>query len=180
MKNKILLLSSMFVLTACIGGEHEDLQTWMTEQKQAAKRKVKPPVAPEPVQPVTYIVPGQITPHEFNERRMRAQSGGSAPDVNRAKELLENYALEKLKFVGSVKSDKGLSALIDVDGHVYTVKVGNYMGENYGRVSAISQDSITITEKVENADGGWDNRQIHLGPEGVVANPADAADVVAK
>lgn len=170
MKTKILLLASVLALTACIG-EHDDLDAWMREQKQAAKRKVKPPVAPEPVQPVTYVSHGLIIPHEFNERRMRAPSTGSAPNVNRAKELLENFPLQNLKFVGSVKSDKGLSALIEANNHVYTVKVGNYVGENYGRITAISQDSITITEKVENADGGWDNRHIQLGANGVVADP---------
>lgn len=174
MKTKILLLASMLALTACIGGEHDDLNNWMNEQKQAAKQKVKKPVAPEPVQPVTYVSHGLIIPHEFNERRMRTPSTSSAPNVNRAKELLENYPLQNLKFVGSVKSDKGLSALIDVGGHVYTVRVGNYVGENYGRITAISQDSITVTEKVENADGGWDNRHIQLDANGVVADPEDA------
>ncbi|QMT32332.1 pilus assembly protein PilP [Alysiella filiformis] len=177
MKVKILLLSSVLALTACVG-EDDNLQDWMTQQKQAAKSKVKQPVPPEPVQPVTYVSHGLISPHEFNERRMRTPSGGSsAPEVNRAKEVLENYPLAQLKFVGSVKSDKGLSALIQADGHVYTVKVGNYMGENYGRVSAIYQDHIIITEKVENADGGWDNRHIQLGANGVVA---DATDETAK
>lgn len=173
MKTKILLLASMLALTACIG-EYDDLDVWMQEQKQAAKRKVKPPVAPEPVQPVTYVSHGLIIPHEFHERRMRTPSTGNTPNVNRSKELLENYPLQNLKFVGSVKSDNGSSALIEVGGHVYTVRVGNYVGENYGRITAISQDSITITEKVENADGGWDNRHIQLNANGVVANPDDA------
>lgn len=173
MKTKILLLASVLTLTACIG-EYDDLDTWMNEQKQAAKSKVKQPIAPDPVQPVTYVSHGLIIPHEFNERRMRTPSTGSAPNVNRAKELLENYPLQNLRFVGSVKSGNGLSALIEVNNHVYTVKIGNHIGENYGRITAINQDSITITEKVENADGGWDNRHIQLSANGVVADPEDA------
>lgn len=167
MKTKILLLSSVFVLTACMD-EGGDLQQWMTEQKQIAKGKVKPPVGPEPVQPVTYFAPGQISPHEFNERRMRVVSTENRPELNRPKELLEEYPLENLKFVGSIGSGNGLSGLIEYEGHVYTVKKGNYIGQNFGRVSAISADSITITEAVENADGGWSNRYIQLGPNGVI------------
>lgn len=167
MKTKILLLSSMFVLAGC--EEHGDLHEWMTEQKQVAKRKVKPPVAPEPVQPVTYVVPGQITPHEFNERRMRVVSTENRPELNRPKELLEEYPLASLKFVGSIGSGNTLSGLIEHEGHVYTVKKGNYVGQNFGRVSQITADGITITEAVENADGGWKNRHIQLGPNGVVS-----------
>lgn len=167
MKTKILLLSSVFVLAAC-DGEGDDLHQWMTEQKQVAKQKVKPPVAPEPVKPVTYFAPGQITPHEFNERRMRVVNTANRPELNRPKELLEEYALENLKFVGSIGSGNNLSGLIEYNGHVYTVKKGNYIGTNFGRVSAITADSITVTESVENPDGGWNNRHIQLGPNGVV------------
>lgn len=174
MKTKILLLSSVLALTACIG-EYDNLDTWMSEQKQTAKSKVKPPVAPEPVQPVTYVSQSMTIPHEFNERRMRTPSTGSAPNVNRAKEVLENYPLQNLKFVGSVKSGNTLSALIEVNNHVYTVKIGNHVGENYGRITAINQDSLTVTEKVENADGGWDNRHIQLGANGIIVDSEDSA-----
>lgn len=169
MKTKILLLSSVFVLAAC-DMANDDLQQWMADEKRAAKQKVKPPVAPEPVQPVTYVTPGQISPNEFNERRMRVISTENRPELNRPKELLEEYPLENLKFVGTIGSGNGLSGLIEYNGHVYTVKKGNFVGQNFGRVSKITTDGITVTEAVENADGGWRNRHIQLGPNGVVAD----------
>lgn len=169
MKTKILLLSSVFVLSACEMA-HDDLQQWMTEQRQAAKGKVKQPVAPDPVQPVTYLAPAQISPHEFNERRMRVVSTTNRPDLNRTKELLEDYDLESLKFAGSIGSNAGLSGLVEYNNHVYTVKKGNYIGKNYGRITAITADYIVVTEAVENADGGWRHVQKKLGTEGVISD----------
>lgn len=157
MKTKILLLS-LLVLTACTE-EHEDLQSWMDSKKMEAKSQVKAPEPPAPVQPVSYPEPTRASPHEFSERRMRSQTG-DMPNLNRPKELLENYPLDSVRFAGTIGSGNRLSGLVDVEGHVYTVNVGNYVGQNFGRISKITTEGITVTETVENAEGGWENRHI--------------------
>ena len=48
------------------------------------------------------------------------------------------------------------------DGHVYTVGKGNYIGQNYGRITNIRADAIDITELVEDAYGNWTFRQTEL------------------
>lgn len=158
MKTKILLLSSLLMLTACID-ESDNLGEWMATKKKEAKTKVKPPEPPAPVQPVTYLEPSRTSPHEFNERRMRSQTG-NVPNLNRPKELLENYPLDSLRFAGTIGSGSRLSGLVEVEGHVYTVNVGNHVGQNFGRITKITTDGITVTEAVENTEGGWENRHI--------------------
>ena len=85
-----------------------------------------------------------------------------APDLNRPKEVLEAFGLDSIKYVGSFNQKGKISAFVEVDGHVYTVGKGNYIGQNYGRITNIRADAINITELVENAYGNWTFRQTEL------------------
>ena len=86
--------------------------------------------------------------------------------MNRSKELLENYSLENLRYVGSIGTPGSLSALIEIqvngEPHVYTVKPGNYLGQNFGRISKITADKIDLVETVEDTYGNWVNRPAEL------------------
>ena len=82
--------------------------------------------------------------------------------MNRPKELLENYSLENLNYVGSIGAGKALSAMIEVEGHVYTVNVGNHVGQNFGRIVRITPDVIKVVEVVEDASGNWTNREAEI------------------
>lgn len=168
MKAKLFLLIPMVMLATGCEEEGSDLNAWMQETQQRAKANLQPPKAPEPVQPAYYNTPGRIDPHAFNLYRMRAavsisSSLKNAPNLNRPKELLESVGLDKLKFVGTIGSGNNLSALISMEGQqVYTVKLGNYLGSNYGRVVKITPDEITLRETVEDAEGNWVPRQTVL------------------
>lgn len=165
MKAKLLILSSLIALSAC-SEEHSDLQEWMTQQKIEAKSKIKPAEKPQPMERVTYFTPVLSGPHAFSSTKMRtASQNANAPDMNRPKELLENYSLENLTFVGTIGTANNLSGLIEVDGHIYTVRLGNYLGQNYGRISKITPDEIEVTEVVEDADGTWVNRKASVSAD---------------
>lgn len=162
MKAKLLLISLVVFTAAACSDEQEELNSWMNQTQQEAKAKLKPPEEPAPVERVTYNIPAPINPHAFSELRMKANMPVVTqyrPDLNRPKELLEKVGLDKLQFVGTIGSGNVLSALINHDNHVYTVKTGNYMGENFGRVSKITPDEITLVETVEDANGNWVRRQ---------------------
>lgn len=166
MKIKFLILASLLALSAC-SQEYSDLQAWMDQTKQDAKSKIRPPEVPEKVEPVTYFPPQLIGPHAFDAQRLKAAfQNASAPDMNRSKELLENYSLENLKFVGSIGTPGRLSGLIeaDIEGEkrIYTVTPGNYLGQNFGRISKITTDKIELIEVVEDAEGNWVNRSAEL------------------
>jgi type IV pilus assembly protein PilP len=51
-----------------------------------------------------------------------------------------------------VKADRGL----------YRVKVGNYMGQNFGLITAISDSQIELRELIQDASGDWTERQSTL------------------
>lgn len=164
MKARLLLIPLM-MLAGC-STEHEDLQSWMNETKQKAKSHVQKPQPPAPVQPVVYNEPPNISPNAFSYQRMRAlKESGQAPNTNRAKEILEDFDLEELKFVGVIGSGNALSGLVEVNGHVYTVKPGNYMGKNYGRIVRITADEIVLKETFEDASGIWSQREAKVVPQ---------------
>lgn len=163
MKAKLLLIPLSLMLLAGCSEEHEDLQQWMKEVKQAAKPKPQETFSSPPR--VTYQDRPDVIPNAFSVFRMRAAyQVGNAPNVNRAKELLEEYELDQLKFVGAIGSGGSWSALVEADGHVYTVKPGNHMGKNFGRVTKITPDEITLTETVEDSYGNWVNKQAKMIP----------------
>lgn len=176
MKVKILILSLIATLTAC-SGEHEDLQSWMQETRLTARSKIRPVEAPKPLDVVSYSTPSIKGPHAFSPKKMRSASQSTnAPDLSRPKELLENYSLEKLKFVGSIGASNNLVGLISIiDGsgeaagrHVYTVKPGNYMGQNYGEIKKITSDGIELVEIVEDTqnNGNWITRTTFISIDG--------------
>ena len=90
--------------------------------------------------------------------------------MNRPKEILESFGLDSMKYVGSFNKKGKISAFVEVDGHVYTVVRGNYIGQNYGRITNIRADAIDITELVEDAYGNWTFRQTEL-----ILNDSDQA-----
>ena len=165
MKVKLVLMSAL-VLAGC-SEKYGDLHEWMNQTRADAKTKVRPAEPPAPLEPVTYFAPQQSGPNAYSMQRMKAAfQNGSAPNLNRTKELLENYSLENLRYVGSIGSKNALSALIEVDvngqPHVYTVRPGNYLGQNFGRITKITADRLGIVETVEDTFGNWVNRDAEL------------------
>ncbi len=89
--------------------------------------------------------------------------GGLQPDRSRHKEALEGFPLDTLKFVGNLELNEQNWAIITApDGLVYRVKAGNYLGQNYGKITGVSETQLDITELVSNGRGGWIERQAAL------------------
>lgn len=170
MKRSSLLLLALG-LGAC-AGPHEDLQQWMNDTRQAAKANMKQPEAPQLPTPATYTPPVNNNMNAFNSARLKmGMQGSNAPDMNRPKEVLENFSLENLRYVGSLSGKgKATSAYVSADNHVYTVKIGNYLGQNYGRITAIHPDKLIITEQVEDTYGEWTQRQVEMPLNEQVSN----------
>ena len=84
--------------------------------------------------------------------------------MNRRKETLEAFPLETLKMVGTLERNRVRYALIKTPDHnLYKAKVGNYMGQNFGIVTAVSETVVTLKEVVQDpANGGWSERSASL------------------
>ena len=62
--------------------------------------------------------------------------------------------------VGAIKDRHGAQhAVVQVDKTVYDVKVGDYLGMNDGRIAAITEDQISLNERVLDASDEWVERK---------------------
>jgi type IV pilus assembly protein PilP len=153
-------------LTGCFGSVQEDLQRWMAEQRAQVKPSVPPITEPKKFTPQAYTEAAAFDPFNMQKltqalRRDSAQpstSGLIAPELARRKEALEAFPLDAMAMVGSLSRNGQPVALISVDKLLYQVRVGNYLGLNYGRITRISETELGLREIVQDAAGEWIER----------------------
>jgi type IV pilus assembly protein PilP len=84
--------------------------------------------------------------------------GGVQPDMNRPKEPLEAFPLEAIQMVGTLAQNKDTYALVRAGTNLFRVKKGNYMGQNFGVITAIDESQINLKEVVQDSGGDWVER----------------------
>ncbi|MDR2881388.1 MAG: pilus assembly protein PilP [Azoarcus sp.] len=154
----VMVVGCGFLLAGC-ANDQEDIQKWMREQAVGMRGAVKPlpeikifPVVDfDAVNDLEPFNLARIEPAKPEKRRV----DDPRLDPDRQREPLESYPLESLKMVGVLGKGKSVHALIQADKALYQVRVGNFMGRNYGKVVAISQDSLELQELVEDLNEGW-------------------------
>lgn len=157
MIRKLALLSLVAGLSACGGGEHEDVKLWMAEVSKDLKGGVPPLPELKPFPVIAYEAAGEADPYSAARLEPERASGGGkyAPDFDRPREQLESFPLESMRFIGVVTKNKsgGRHALIQVEGVVYQVGKGNYMGLNFGRIVDITDNEVVLKEIVQDPSG---------------------------
>jgi type IV pilus assembly protein PilP len=160
MARLLLMLGIALVLSGCTRGM-SDLRDWVAQEK--AKKGA--PIPPLPVIKTfeTFKYDDQDRRDPFSpstaELQTNTATSGPRPDANRAKQPLEMFALDSLKMVGTVGVGTGMEVLIkDPGGVIHRIHANEYMGQNYGHVTAISEDHIDLVELVSNGNGGWMER----------------------
>ena len=154
----LLALTGLAGLSGC-SDPHEELRAWMEEQRRVAKPQVSPLVAPRKFDPQPYAAFSQTEP--FSSQKMqgalkqesRQPNSLLAAEMNRRREPLEAYPLDALTMVGSVVRGGRPHALLKADNLLYQVKVGDYLGQNYGRVTRITETEIALRELVPDTLG---------------------------
>lgn len=167
-----LCLPLAALLAACgSGGENQELSVWMAEQRAKAQPKVEPISEPVRFVPTPYQSEGETPPFaqdKLTAALRRASDAPSpsltllAPELNRRKEPLEAEPLDAIAMVGLLDRQGQRVALVKVGTLLYQVRVGNYLGQNYGRIVRISESDITLREIVQDGTGEWIERQAVL------------------
>jgi type IV pilus assembly protein PilP len=160
MKRLILPLALAAALGGC-SSEGDELRTFVRDSEKGLPRRIEPLPAVKPFEPFTYE--GFDLPDPFKPRKLTANregaGGGLAPDLNRRKEPLEAFPLEQLKMVGTLSQGNDMFALVRADKTLYRVKKGNYMGQNFGLITDVSDSEIKLKEIVQDSAGDWAERQ---------------------
>jgi type IV pilus assembly protein PilP len=163
-----LAIGLALLLAACSGEEFGDLKSELKEKTKDMRGRIEPLPVVKPYEPVPYKAFDQLDPFSTAKIELVTKSagagggGGLKPDLNRPKEPLEAYPLESLKMVGVLQQRKASWALIKADTGLYRVGVGNYMGQNFGLITGISDSQIQLRELIQDAVGDWTERQSTL------------------
>lgn len=151
--NYCLIAILSLINFACSSGQGDDLDKFMADAGKGMSTAVPPLPEVKPYVPIQYNA-DKLLSDPFKTKKV---SGKLAPNLNRPREPLESYPLESLKYVGSISKKKLTYALIKTpDNSVQQLKVGNYLGSNYGLVTKITDSMLVLKELVlDQASGDW-------------------------
>ncbi len=167
----LAFLSLLLGLSACYSSGDDELQQWMTAQRNLSKPRVERLPEPTKFSPQTYTEEGSIEPFSSQKlaqalkrdsRQAVSNAALIAPELARRKEPLEASPLDSVAMVGSLIKAGQPVALVRVENLLYQVRVGNYLGQNYGRITKVSETGVTLREIVQDAAGEWIERQATL------------------
>lgn len=172
---RFFLYVGVTLLAACASDEHQDIKQWMQENSKDLRGSVPPLPELKPFPIVSYDGSSLTDPFLAAKIVPETSAGaeGRTPDFNRPKEPLEAYPIESLKLVGVMLPGKGATktpyALIQSGAGLYYVVAGNHLGQNFGVVTAITENEIKIKETIKDPTGqtaDWVDRPTSLYLEG--------------
>jgi type IV pilus assembly protein PilP len=163
MKRCLVVLPVWLALAGCGDSDVQEVRDWMKKTDSQATVMVKPIAEPKTFVPFAYSATGDIDP--FNQNKLLAElarqanaGGGLRPDTTRRKEFLEGFPLDAMKMVGTMEKSNTVFALLQIDKSVYQVRPGQHLGQNFGLVTAVTDDAISVREIVQDATGDWIER----------------------
>ncbi len=164
----VAALVAAALLAACGGEEQRELKQELAELTKDYRGQVPPLPQVRPYEPVPYTAEGQIDP--FRPERIEVVQASRSSDAaskiaeheKRLKEPLEAFPLESIQMLGTITQDKEVFALVKAGPNLYRVKKGNYMGQNFGVITAIDESQISLKELVQDSGGEWVERSSSL------------------
>jgi type IV pilus assembly protein PilP len=164
----LLAAAAVVVLAGCASSGTDEINAWMAQQKATTKPKVTPIPEPKNFTPEAYDQEAQVEPFSNQKlaqalKRDSQQQGQAnaallAPELTRRKEPLEAFPLDAMSMVGSLIKKGEPVALVKVDNLLYQVKPGNYLGQNYGKITKVGESEVVLRELVQDAAGEWVER----------------------
>jgi len=165
LKHGIVLVLLAVGLSAC-GGGADDLDQYINEIKARPGGRIEPLPEITPYEGFNYIADVQGLRSPFRPDTPQAAGGGTGPrpDVDRSREYLESFPLDTLGMVGTLHINETMYGLVQTsDGLIHRVIPGNYMGQNDGRITEISESEIGLVEIISDGIGGYIERDAAVG-----------------
>jgi type IV pilus assembly protein PilP len=167
-------LSLIAVVTGgCVSRDISDLEEFVEQVKARPGGRLEPLPEIRPYEAYTYQSSGARDPFapffeksldEVTSELANVQNNKYIDEIqNRNREELEQFELDSLRMVGLLEdTDDQWGIIVDPDGTIHRVKVGNYMGRNIGKITNIYEDRIELREVVQDSQGQWTERTAAL------------------
>jgi type IV pilus assembly protein PilP len=155
----------VLTLGGCADQSMSDLERFVAEKnaRKAGKIDPLPPIRPYNVK--TYEAGEQKDPFQpFFEAEPKQiedaiADNGIKPDFNRISEELEQYPLDALRMVGTLEQEEGVWGIVQApDNTIHRVTIGNYVGQNHGKIIDVQEYEIQLVEIIQDARGRWTER----------------------
>lgn len=167
----IRLLSALVILSglqACEDRKMRELKGFVASAFKDQRPEIEPLPEIPPYKGFEYVAIDKDDPFSV-ENIIANQSGkaavGNSPDPNRHREPLEQYPLDALKMVGTiVKAEQTWVIVQTSEGIAHRATIGNYMGQNQGKVKQIipEEQKIMLAELVVDHAGRWVTREVEI------------------
>ena len=166
-----ILLLPLLGLMGCGSSGDDELRQWMADLRATTKPHVTPLTEPKQFVPQAYSMESGVEPFNAlkltqalrkDSTQLASNAALIAPEMARRKEPLEAYPLDAMVMVGSLDRKDVPTALLRVNNLIYPVRVGSYIGQNYGKIVRISENTIQLREIVQDATGDWVERTTSL------------------
>jgi type IV pilus assembly protein PilP len=156
-----LVLALALGIAAC-GGDMDDLDRYINEIKARPGGRIDPLPEITPYEVFTYVADAEGLRSPFvpdTPQATGAGVGGTRPDPDRSREYLEGFPLDTLGMVGTLYIGETMYGLVQTsDGLIHRVVPGNYVGQNDGRITGITESEITLVEIISDGIGGYIER----------------------
>jgi type IV pilus assembly protein PilP len=151
---------TLLLLSGCFERDVQEVNQWMLQVEHDARVVVPVLSEPKTFTPFAYQVRDLTDPFSPNKMtadvaRIGKSDGAMKPDLERRRELLENFPLDVFRMVGSLQKNGVTYALLQVERSVYRVESGQHIGQNFGLITSVSENAVSIKEIVQDAGGDW-------------------------
>ncbi|HWM28144.1 MAG TPA: pilus assembly protein PilP [Woeseiaceae bacterium] len=153
-------------LAGC-SGDMDDLDKYINEVKARPGGIIEPLPEITPYEVFTYVADTEGLRSPFvpdSPQAMAGPGGGARPDMERSREFLEQFPLDTLQMVGTLEIGSATFGLVQTrDGLIHRVSPGNYVGQNDGRIVAVTESEIQVVEIISDGIGGYLERDAAIG-----------------
>lgn len=154
---RLLSIGLAILFAGCEANTNSDLEEFVIHSGEGLHGTVEPLPEIRTIAHFTYEafeLPNPFSPRKNNQ--VKENDGSIQPDFKRRKEVLESFPLENLAMVGTLQRDRHIYALIKApDSSLHRVKVGNYLGQNFGLITGISEAEIKLREIIQDSASDW-------------------------
>lgn len=166
MRTVLSVLAGCLALSAC-SSDMDELDQYINEVKAKPGGVIEPLPEIKPYEVFTYVADqeGHRSPFVPDSPQAAAGAGdGTRPDPDRSREFLEQFPLDALAMVGTLELGERTYGLLQTqDGLIHRVLPGNYVGQNDGRIVAVTESEIRVVEIVSDGIGGYLERDAAIG-----------------
>ena len=160
---RIVLLTAVLAALAGCSDDLQEMRVKIDEIKAQPGGRIEPLPEVKPYETFDYAAQDLRSPFEQGLQAATSSKNSIRPDANRPREYLEQFSVDTLNMVGTLKLHGRNYGLVQTrDGLVHRVLPGNHLGQNDGRITAIQDGEISLIEIIPDGMGGFIERPAAL------------------